>query len=255
MRDIFLEVRRLHSKLAAQFYFQWCRRGVWSGNERADAEAKKAVTTRDSSIPRRYLSTGHGAIKTAVRKQLRQRRVDAYEQERGRDIHLLSRNFFEWDLVRSGSLRSKDEFKMLTRHQLSVLTGLRTGHSQCNFSKHVLMHHRHYLDQWPGCNGDVRRLRLLRCRGECCSKNNSGMCPHCNVMETEQHFLLDCPGHAALRRRTFGGFRLVYRKLDEVYNLKSLLFPPTALGWKHRKELLRNIVLFAVQTGRFSRYY
>ena len=245
----------LHSKLSAQIYVQWCRRGIWNGNERADAEAKKVVATPSRLIPRRYLGTGHGAIKSTVRHQLRQRRIDAYEQERTTGTHLLSRLFFSWDLVRSNSLRLKEDFKMLTRHQLSVLTRLRTGHSQCNFSRHVLMHHGYYLGQWPGCNGDVGRLRLLRCRGDCCSENNSGLCPNCNVIETEQHFLLDCPGHSALRRRTFGGFRLVYRNIGEVYDLKSLLFPPKSLGWKHRKELLRNIVIFAVQTGRFSRYY
>ena len=163
--DIFKEMRILNSKLSAQMYVQWCRRGIWNGNERADAEAKKAVATPSRLIPTRYIGTGHGAIKTAVRQQLRQRRIDAYEQERTSGTHLLSRLFFSWDLVRSKSLRLKEEFKMLTRHQLSVLTRLRTGHSQCNFSQHVLMHHRHYIGQWPACNGDVGRLRLLHCQG------------------------------------------------------------------------------------------
>ena len=130
---------------------------------------------------------------------------------------------------------------MLTRHQLGVLTALRTGHSQCFFSRHVLMHHRHYMQQWSGCNGDIGRLQLLRCRGDCCSKNNSGLCTACGVPVTEQHFLLDCGAHAALRRRTIGGFCRVYPKIREEYNLKSLLFPPHSLGWRHRKELLRNI--------------
>ena len=137
---------------------------------------------------------------------------------------------------------------MLTLHQLGVLTALRTGNSQCFFS-------RHYMQQCSGCNGDIGRLQLLRCRGECCSKNNSGLCTACGVPETAQHFLLDCGAHAALRRRTFGRFCRVYPKIREEFNLKSLLFPPQSLVWRHRKELLRNIVLFAVQTGRFSRFY
>ncbi len=213
------------------------------------------MAQRTPHIPHRYLSAGHGAIKTCVKRQIRQRRVDLYHQERLSGHHLLSRNFYKWDLVRGGHLRVHEDFRMLTRHQLGVITALRTGHSRCNFAQHVLMHHQHYAEQWRRCHGDIGQLRLLHCQSECCANNNSGLCPHCSVPETEQHFLLDCPGHAALRRRTFGGFFAVYPQIGADFNLKTLLFPPKSLGWRHRKELMQNIVLFAVQTGRFDRYH
>ena len=253
--DVYKEMRKLHVTFGMKLFVQWCRRGVWHGNERADAQAKLAVSQPTPHIPRRYLSAGHGAVKTHIRHRQRELREQRYEEERAAGSHLLSRNFFKWNLLRSGALRTKDDFRMLSRHQLGIVTALRTGHSRCFFSRHVLMHHSFYAAQWSGCNGDIHQLRLLRCRGECCADNNNGFCPHCAVLETEEHLLLECPAHATIRRQTFGGFRTIYPALGEDFTLKTLLFPPRSLAWQHRKEILQNVALFAVRTGRFKRFY
>ena len=174
---VYKEMLSLHDKLKVALFVQWCRRGIWPGNERADEQAKLAVPSRSRLVPRRYLSIGHGAVKTHIKHQQRERRARRYEEERQSGLHLLSRNFFRWDLVRLRLLRVKDDFKMLSRHQLGIVTALRTGHSRCFFSRHVRMHHAHYKQQWPLCNGDIRRLRMLRCAGDCCAGLNNGRCP------------------------------------------------------------------------------
>ena len=75
------------------------------------------------------------------------------------------------------------------------------------------------------------------------------------MLETEEHLLLECPAHAVIRRQTFGGFRKIYPSLGEEFTLKTLLFPPKSLAWQHRKEILQNVALFAVRTGRFKRFH
>ena len=253
--DVYKEMLRLHQTAHVRLFVQWCRRGIWPGNERADEQAKAAVTMRTVHVPRTYLSAGHNAVKTHVKHRQHELRLQRYEEQRSLGSHLLSRNFFQWDLVRSKLLRVKDDFKMLSRHQLGIITALRSGHSRCLFSRHVLMHHSHYKQQWPMCNGDVQRLQLLDCRDECCATLNNGRCTHCQVLETEEHFLLVCPAHARLRRLTFGGYRRIYLNHGETFDLRSLLFPPKCLSWRHRKAILQNVVIFAVRTGRFNRFH
>ena len=107
---------------------------------------------------------------------------------------------------------------------------------------------------WTHCNGDISRLPTIRCTGTCCLENNNGKCSRCDVWETEEHFLLNCPSHAHIRARTFGRFLSLYATWQEPVTLKSLLFPPLCFSWKHRKMILSNVVVFALETGRFKRW-
>ena len=169
--------------------------------------------------------------------------------------HILSRDFFAWQLDTDPDFRPADDHRMLTRHALGIITQLRTGHSECRLSKHIRLHKAHYTALWNACNGDIQQLPLLTCNSDCCAKNNSGLCDHCGVRETEQHFLLDCPGHAHIRSSTIDAWRVVYPRLMLNFNIKTLLFPPRRLSWRHRKAVLTSVAQFAVQTGRFKRYY
>ena len=144
---------------------------------------------------------------------------------------------------------------MLTRRQLRIINMLRTGHSELNFSKHVLMHHAHYSQSWSTCGGDINQLRMLQCSNACCSSLNNGRCSDCNQIETEEHFLLHCSAHNAIRQRTFGRFFPIFALQFEPINIKTLLFPPLSFRWKHRKMLLQMIVRYATETRRFRHVF
>ena len=251
MYGIMHELREL---AALSFVVQWCRRGKWYANERADSLAKRAVRTPcpPAAIPRMYQPHAHGVIKTFVKHELAKRRHAVYSAETGK--HLLSRLFFSWNLHTDKAFRPRDDHGMLTRRQLRILNMLRTGHSELNFSKHILMHHAHYSRVWPTCGGDINQLRIIQCREDCSSLNN-GRCAHCNQLETEEHFLLHCTAHSAIRQRTFGRFFPIYALQFQPINLKNLLFPPLIFRWKHRKMLLQMIVRFAIETQRFRHVF
>ena len=245
---------KMHAKKATGFSVQWTRRGVWPGNNVADAQAKRAVWRVTRDVPKKYVAYTHGATKTGIKRKLHLKRQERYEKEARDNTHLLSRHFFSWNLTRSTTFRPKDDHKMLTRRQSHIITQLRTGHSKCFFSDHVQMHHAAYSLAWTHCNGDISRLPTIRCTGTCCLENNNGKCSTCDVWETEEHFLLICPNHASVRDRTFGRFLRLYATWQEPVTLKSLLFPPLCFSWKHRKMILSNVVVFALETGRFKRW-
>ena len=253
VRVIFGKITALHDKYSITVNIQWCRRGIWHGNKMADREAKAAVMSA-TPIPVEYHGTSHRAVVTSVKQQLQKRRMREYARQSTAQ-HLLSREFFAWQLDTDKDFKPSHDHRMLTRHALGIITMLRTGHSECFLSKHIRMHKKHYANLWPACNGDIHQLPLLTCRADCCSDNNSGLCPHCGVRETEEHFLLDCPGHAQTRQHTIDVWRLVYAGLMLQFNLKTLLIPPRRLSWRHRKAVLTSVVHFAVQTGRFKRYF
>ena len=85
-RDLLIRLYRvmddLHARLAINFVVQWCRRGQWYGNQRADEIAKQAVhaTAPITSIPSTYHPHSHGVIKTVIKRQLARRRHAAYSQ-------------------------------------------------------------------------------------------------------------------------------------------------------------------------------
>ena len=258
VRDLVVRVYGILSKINTAFdivfALQWTRRGIWPGNNDADAQAKRAVRRVSRDIPKDYVAFTHGATKTAIKRKLHARRRQRYEEEARSNTHLLSRRFFAWNLTQSPTFRPKDDHKMLTLRQSRIITQLRTGHSKCFFSDHVLQHHGAYSLAWNHCHGDIAQLPTIQCTGTCCLQNNNGKCRSCNVWETEEHFLLVCPSHARIRARTFGRFLRLYATWQEPVTLKSLLFPPLCFAWKHRKMILSNIVVCALETGRFKRW-
>ena len=255
LTSIYRTVRALHDNAQISCTVQWCRRGLWFGNDMADRLAKQAVRNAVpvGLIPRTYKPLSHGIIKTLVKAQLPQRRRRVFVAEKNR--HLISRNFFQWNVLQTGTFRPKHDHKMLTRTQLAIITRLRTGHSKLNFSNHLLQHHSEYKNRWRQCNGQFGALQLISCAAACCTDNNSGMCRACSTPETEEHFLLLCPAHDDLRRRFIYKYLPLYNALSEPLTLQSLLFPPSSIRWKHRKMILRSICLYAIETGRFGRHY
>ena len=251
---VYVVLHELHTITEAPVSVQWCKRGVWPGNNAADTEAKKAVRSKSTAIPANYIAFTHGATRTDIKRQLGMKRRDEYERAAMTHDHLLSREFFKWNLTKSATFRPRDDHKMLTLQQSRIITQLRTGHSDCFFSHHVLMHYAQYKAAWAHCNGDLSRLPRIRCVATCCADNNNGICAVCDVWETEEHFLLHCPSHDRIRRRTFGRFLRLYRMWREPVSLKSLLFPPLCFKWKHRKMILAKVVVFCLETGRFKRW-
>ena len=228
---------------------------MWHGNKMADREAKRAVEQRTRAIPAGYTGTSHRAIRTLIKHELAKRRRTEYRRQSQIGSHLLSREFFSWNLDTDPDFRPSDDHRMLTRHALGIITMLRTGHSRCYLSQHIQMHKAHYMRIWAGCNGDIQQMPLIQCTDECCVDNNSGLCPDCNVKETETHFLLECPARQHLRHETFGPWVRVYPLLQLTFSLKTLLFPPRRLPWRFRKQILTQVVRFSVQSGRFKRYF
>ena len=251
---VYAEMQRLFDRTGMECTIQWCRRGLWPGNERADAQAKAAVRRTTERPPRSYLSSSHGSIKTSVKHQLRQRRRRVYEQEANDGHHLLSRLFFSWGLTSDDNFRPKDDHRMLTRAQLRIVNMLRTGHSTLNFSSHVALHRDYYSAEWRRCNFDITQLQMRACSSDCCSSLNNGLCLACNVLEDEEHFLLICPVYSTLRLHTIGVWERVYHALQEPFTMKSLLFPPKSLQWRHRKMVLQAVARFAIQSGKFKRF-
>ena len=143
---------------------------------------------------------------------------------------------------------------MLTRNQLKIINMLRCGHSPLNFSKHVSLHRRYYSGEWKRCGHDISQLRMMACTADCCSLLNNGMCTRCNKPEDEEHFLLQCADHAAIRARTIDAWRRVYGLMLEGFSLKTLLFPPRSFAWRHRKMILQAVARFAIETGKFKRF-
>ena len=143
---------------------------------------------------------------------------------------------------------------MLTRVQLRIVNMLRTGHSTLNFSSHVSLHRDYYSAEWRRCNHDIAQLRLRACNSDCCIGFNNGLCVVCAVPEDEEHFLMICPALDQLRRHTIRIWQRVYQSLQELFTMKSLLFPPRSLQWRHRKMVLQAVARFAVQSGKFNRF-
>ena len=250
---VYAQMERLRARTGITCTIQWCRRGQWMGNNRADEQAKAAVLRTDETPPVGYLPTAHGAIKTEIKRQVRLRRNVEYEREAAAGEHMLSRLFFSWQLSTEPAFRPKDDHRMLTRNQIRIVNMLRSGHSSLNFSKHVSLHREYYSREWKRCNHDISRLQMMTCTQDCCSTLSDGLCAGCKVPEDEEHFLLICPDHAALRRRTIDVWRRVYALLQEQFSLKSLLFPPVSFEWRHRKMILQAVVRFAIQSGKFKR--
>ena len=145
LRDIFCVIRDLHAKFGVGVYVQWCRLGIWHGNERADAQAKAVVEARTTSIPRlpEYRTwRDQDSCETAAAPT-------THRPLRTRADHRMSslRNFFKWDLVRDGCLRSKQKSSMLSA-SAGRPHSVANCHSRCNFSQYMLMHYRHSRMQW-----------------------------------------------------------------------------------------------------------
>ena len=167
------------------------------GNERADEEAKKAITEGSSSLDdlpkflRNKLPHSASAVKQAYREKLKQRaqRIWAdscrYERMKNTDPAAMSEKYVQL-------------ITPLPRKLASILTQLRTGHVP-------LAKHLHHI-----------------------GKNDSPKCPACQQRdETVQHFLLHCPAHEEARqalRNTTGGRNIDLTKLFTTKKTLRALF-------------------------------
>eukprot|EP01084_Bolivina_argentea_P002361 4352_1 len=84
----------------------------------------------------------------------------------------------------------------LDQYQTSILLKLRSSHNELNRCKHILKHYNLY--QNVNCIEDGIN-EYIDCKYNCCIKNNSGKCIHCNTIENEYHFIFACPKYDKMR--------------------------------------------------------
>ena len=164
------------------------------GNERADAEAKRAARGDNSphdSLPR-WLTRNHlPASLSKVRQALRASFQTAAKAE--------------WNLSPRATLLTRIDTTLpsktflrliapLPRRHASLLVQLRTGHAPLN-------HHLHRI-----------------------TKADSSSCPECgHPRETVAHYILDCAAYGTARAR------MEFRLGPAAHSLQALLTEPTAI--------------------------
>ncbi|MCP4139576.1 MAG: hypothetical protein GY755_04695, partial [Chloroflexi bacterium] len=176
---------------------QCCRRGIWNGNNKADALAKRAV---DEYIQYNGFKYGNATtpistntIKTHIKSQWK---ILKYKQTQS--IHtnaVISRNMALWQIYdeKQPILWDQKQFQI---EEFAILTFLRSEHIRLNWYFHIRNHYKYYKNQIQQYN---RIQDNLICNAVCCIDNNNGLCNNCQSPETVYHFLIKCDKYDTLR--------------------------------------------------------
>ncbi len=227
---------------------QCCRRGIWNGNNKADALAKCAV---DDYI--KYNGLQHHnhitRISTNTMKTYIKSQWNIIKAKQTRNIHtnaVISRNMALWNIYNEKQPIKWDKIQYQIE-EFALLTYLRSEHVRLNWYFHVRRHYKYYKNQIKQYDNISTKLT---CTDVCCIDNNNGLCNDCTLPETVYHFLIECGKYDVLRQLyIFPIYELLQQHIQNV-SLKDLLFPPINLKWMHRKMILDNIIQYTKATNR-----
>eukprot|EP01084_Bolivina_argentea_P145692 255319_1 len=137
----------------------------------------------------------------------------------------------------------------IPQYQTAILMQLRSEHSPLNLTKHKLKHYKYYKNMHKINNG---HLQIMKCDQPCCKLNNSGRCTYCNQIEDVHHVIFNCNQYNNYRTQLLHHIIPIYLQYNTDVSLKTLLFPPKSLTWKHRKLVLQSICVYIINTMRFQ---
>eukprot|EP01084_Bolivina_argentea_P107871 192826_1 len=226
---------------------QWCRRGVWDGNNEADTLAKSAV---DEYIKNDYKynvvleksSIKH--MKKKVKKQWCDLNKLEYKMQKSKNI--ISKNLHIWQRY-DKEYAWKQDMIHLTMIDFALLNRLRTEHIHLNWYFHALIHYNYYANQKKKRN-EIKYY--LKCELDCCKKNNKGLCNYCHEIETVYHFIIECRKYNDIRDPFLTIVQELLNRYEIELTLENILFPPKMLAWMHRKLILDSLCHYVKQTRR-----
>ena len=254
-----IRTTRIHRQMA--FIYDMCR--IWesvgrtvtiqwvkahnqcSGNERADYLAKCGMYYLYNHF--HHLRNWEGCSVRSIRKLCMRAAygIEATAWADSRPELGLSFKLHEWDISRSGIFA--EERKHLRYDEWSLILWFRCEHSGLNFHLSTKFNH-----------------------------PSGGNCPHCDTLETVNHFLTQCTKYAHLRLRLFRiaekAYELFEMAQDERFPHDDpekprrehlawkddpehyFLFPPKWMEISLRCDILKAVAKFARDTRRYTHF-
>ncbi len=259
--NIYKLLNKLYKTYDIITYFQRCKRETYHGIIVADRLAKIAA----KSYPENQKIFPTTPIAKSTFKKLINKHI--YECDKTetlkalKNTHIISQNIYKWKYWIMEHYNALKELNLnLTQIQSSILIQLRSEQCPLNTTKHKLNHYKHYeyIHKINNVNGlpIINKLTYINCKNKCCSKINSGRCNYCiDEIENVNHYIMDCSYYKIQRKHLFYIITSIYHQYQIQIELKTILFPPKSLTWKHRKLILSSISNYAIETKRFANQY
>eukprot|EP01083_Nonionella_stella_P232839 820929_1 len=242
IKQIHQILKQIHEQNGIHITMQWSKRNTCFGITWCDQHVKQILRVTCKSIPPAECFPSVDLPGKLYRKELKKCMIHAMPSTRD---HVISTNLSIW---RDIHWNFKLESKVLTHMQIKHLTLLRTQHNPLNYSQHILRHYNQYKSQQISNGYHRQHIKCTRC----CAKFCGGRCKHCiDKYEDESHMILKCPHYQQDRMRLLYVIEPLYITYNVKICLKSLLFPPEAMRWRHRKLIIQSIANFAIATKRF----
>ncbi len=249
MKDIYTMSKQIYEVQKLKLTFQWCQRGIWRGNNKADKLAKEAV---EQNLNNPFVANikpeqiSEKRMKNILKKELNQ--LNSTKIQQNTKLVIISRNMYIWNKYKE-IYKPKYDLRIMSKGQLSIITKLRTQHINLNYFKHKYEHYDYYKTQYK----QHKYIKTyLICTNKCCKKYNGGKCKQCNKWETVYHYLCKCNKYFMLRTKMLLDIQYILNKKNIKLTLKHILFPPISLQWQHRKQIFDGITNYVTNTGRFK---
>eukprot|EP01083_Nonionella_stella_P213864 771000_1 len=240
LKQIYRVIRNLPQ---IQFYIMWCKRNTNYGSIRADMWAKYANQHQDEATDCHSFDPiiSKASVKTILsnkRKDFTRQRMKIYNGK----FHIFGMNIANWNIT---EYDCRKEMKIFTDCEFAILSALRSEHIDLNLYQHIVHHLAYYRDQKKY---NAPHIQYLICDEDCCKDISSGLCPLDNKRETVYHFVMECGRYIEQRFMLFYSLRKIFGTKQII--LKDILFPIN-FRWFHRKLILRAILDYVSDTGRF----